>query len=72
MSEVDIRRAMRVIDAKGWPGGPRIIEGLRPINCIHGRRLRSDEWSKDAAQDRGNLCRLCVFEAPRLARVLRR
>lgn len=72
MTATDAGQAMRVIQADGWPGGPRIIEGLRPANCIHRRRLRTMEHNVSKAEARSNLCRLCEYEAPRLAKTLRR
>jgi len=72
MSTVDIRLAMRVIQADGWPGGPRIIEGMKRAYCIHRRPLRTQDWGDNKIEARGNLCRLCEFEAPRFARVSNR
>lgn len=62
-------RGLRVVTADGWPGGSRIIEGKRPTRCIHGRPLTiALGQTTDRTQAREMLCRLCVWEVPRMGR----
>lgn len=65
MSLSDPDRVMRVIVAKGFPGGERIIEGKSPGRCIHLRPLRALYSALSPSDTRANLCRLCVYEVPR-------
>lgn len=68
MSRATETHPLRVIETEGWPGGRRIIEGVKPRNCIHRRPLQARvvEGDKDTAREQ--LCRLCVFEVPRFQR----
>lgn len=60
----ETRPSMRphVIEADGWPGGPRVVVGKRPSQCIHKRPLRGAILKNEPTEPRPTLCQLCVYE----------